>query len=105
MPTALQISSIVLSLTVQIDGHGTLLLAKLFSSAAFPAVCSRGCEPRVRPFEDQVTFELREPQSCETTACRPVGRIDGFGDALESDPLGVQLRQRGAGCRRWSCPR
>ena len=47
-------------LTVQIDGHGTLLFTKLFSPAAFPAACSRGCQPRVRPFADQVTLKLRE---------------------------------------------
>jgi hypothetical protein len=41
-------------LTVQIDGHGTRLVTKLFSPAAFPAECSRGCQPRVRPFADQV---------------------------------------------------
>jgi hypothetical protein len=82
----------VLLLTVQVDGHGTLLLAKVLSPAAFPAACSRGCQPRVRPFADEITFKLRERSKDMkhqlAAGCR---RIDGFGDALESDQIGLQL--------------
>jgi hypothetical protein len=47
-------------LSVQIDGHGTLLFTELFSPAAFPAACSRGWQPRVRPFADEVSLKVRE---------------------------------------------
>src|SRR5271163_3994763 len=77
-------------LTVQIDGHGTLLVTKLFSPAAFPATCSRGCQPRVRPFADRVSLKLRErPKDMKHKFAARCGRIDGFGDALKSDPLGL----------------
>ena len=56
----LQISSIVFFLPVQINGHGALFLAELFSPAAFPAPRPRGGEPGIRPFADEVTLKLRE---------------------------------------------
>ena len=65
---------------------------QLFSPAAFPAACSRGGQPRVRSFADQVTLELRErPKDMEHELAARCGRINGFGDALKSDPLGLQL--------------
>ena len=74
------------SARAQIDGHGTLIVTNPFSSAAFPAECSRGCQPRVRPFADQVTFKLREhAEDMKHQLAARCGRIDGFGDALESD--------------------
>jgi hypothetical protein len=77
-------------LTVQIDGYSTLLISKLFSPAAFPAACSRGRQPRVRPFADQVTLKLRErPKDMKHQFAARRGRIDGFDDALKSDPLGL----------------
>ena len=54
------------------ERHGTLFLTELFSPAAFPAACTRGRQPRVRSFADQVPLKLCEPQKCETPACRPV---------------------------------
>jgi hypothetical protein len=79
-------------LTVQIDGYGTLLFTKLLSPAAFPAARSRGCQPCVRPFANQVTRKLRErPTDMKHQLAAQCGRINRFGDALESDPLGLQL--------------
>ena len=79
-------------LTIQIDGHGALLLTKLFSPAAFPTACSRGCQPRVRPFADEVSLKFRErSKDMKDQFAARGGRIDGFGDSLESDPLGFQL--------------
>ncbi len=50
----------MLRLTVRIDGHGTLLVTKLFSPAAFAAACSRCCQPRVRSFYDHRRTWIRD---------------------------------------------
>jgi hypothetical protein len=79
-------------LTIQIDGQGALLLAELFSPAAFPAPCACGCQARVRPFADEVSLKLRErPKDMKHQLAAGCRRIDGFGDALESDQIGLQL--------------
>jgi hypothetical protein len=77
-------------LKIQIDGHGTVLFTKLYSPSAFPAACSRGCQPRVRTFADQVSLKLRErAKDVKHQLAARCGRIDRFGDTLESDPLSL----------------
>ena len=46
-------------LTVQIDGHGTLLLTMLFRLPPFLPLSSCGFQARVCPFVDQVSLKLR----------------------------------------------
>ena len=58
-------------LTVQIDGHGTLLFTKRSSPSAFPAPRPRRGEPGVRPFADQVSLKLRQRRKDRNTSLAP----------------------------------
>ena len=80
-------------LAVQIDGHGTLLLTELFSAAAFPAACSRGCWPGVHPFADQVMLKLREAPQGEERRAAPFRRTRSAAGALvHLSPVRERLR-------------
>jgi len=82
----------VFLLPVQIDRHGALLVTKLLSPAASPAACPRCCQPGIRPFADRVTLKRRErPKDGKHRLAARRGRFDGFGDALEPDPMALQL--------------
>jgi hypothetical protein len=57
----------MLLLPVQIDGHGRLLVTKLFLPAAFPAARPHRDEPGTRPFAYQVTLKLGLQFFCAAT--------------------------------------
>ncbi len=98
---ALVVSSDARSLT-DIDALASRVKAEfdtfdlLFVNAGFslfaPPACSRGRQPRVRSFADQVPLKLRErSEDVKHRLAARCGCINGFGDALERDPLGLQL--------------
>jgi hypothetical protein len=85
----------VLLLPVELDGQPPLLFIQLLSPASLPAPRPGRLQPGLRPLADQVPLEFRqrtEDVKHQLTARRR--RVDGLGDAVETDALPFQLGQQ-----------